>query len=158
METTAQAFSNPYETSNPLSYEDWVAQVYPHEGYTDDGAQFVVGDNLLATIGNIFSGERTKAKRAYENYVTAINKANEQKALANARAYNEWYDSTKYQRLVADLKKAGLNPWLALNGGFGTEAASSVSPSSAKGVEFATADEKGSLSVLLSALAKLIAG
>lgn len=38
---------------------------------------------------------------------------------ASARSFSEWMDSTKYSRAFEDIKKAGYNPWLALQGGLG---------------------------------------
>lgn len=45
--------------------------------------------------------------------------AYEQSANNSARAWDEYMQSTYYQRMVKDLEKAGLNPWLALNSGVG---------------------------------------
>lgn len=41
-----------------------------------------------------------------------------------AREFNKEMDSTKYQRTVTDMKAAGVNPALAMNGGITTQAAS----------------------------------
>lgn len=38
---------------------------------------------------------------------------------ASARSFSEWMDSSKYSRAFEDIKKAGYNPWLALQGGLG---------------------------------------
>lgn len=155
MESSAQgvAYQNPEQA---LSYQDWVSQVYPHDGYSDDAANFVLGDNLIAKIGNVFSGERTKARESYQTYLDALNKRNEERALANARAYNEWFEGTKYQRAVQDLKKAGLNPWLAVNSGFANQSSASITNSSAKGVEYELKEKNSGLAGLLSAIAKFI--
>lgn len=43
-----------------------------------------------------------------------------------ARDFNEQMDSTKYQRQVVDMQKAGINPALAMNGGVTTQATSNA--------------------------------
>lgn len=43
-----------------------------------------------------------------------------------AREWNEEMDSTKYQRTVADMKAAGVNPALAMDGGVTTQAGSNA--------------------------------
>lgn len=43
-----------------------------------------------------------------------------------ARDWNLEMDSTKYQRQVVDMQKAGINPALAMNGGVSTQATSNV--------------------------------
>lgn len=163
MATSAQGYDleqgfTPSSPEQALSYDDWIRNIYPHDGYTDDAASFIAGDNILAKLGNIFSGERTKARESYQTYLNAVNKRNEERALANARAYNEWFESTKYQRAVHDLKKAGLNPWLAVNSGFANQGSATITNTSAKGAEYDMKDQSSALAGLLGAIAKLIAG
>lgn len=43
-----------------------------------------------------------------------------------AREWNQQMDSTKYQRTVADMQAAGVNPALAMNGGVSTQATSNA--------------------------------
>lgn len=43
-----------------------------------------------------------------------------------AREWNQQVDSTKYQRTVADMRAAGVNPALAMSGGVSTQASSSA--------------------------------
>ena len=45
------------------------------------------------------------------------------------REWNAQMDSTKYQRTVADMQAAGVNPALAMNGGVTTQAASNSAAS-----------------------------
>lgn len=53
------------------------------------------------------------------------NKFNAQQAQI-ARDWNLQVDSSKYQRTVADMKQAGINPALAMNGGITTQGGSNV--------------------------------
>lgn len=48
-----------------------------------------------------------------------------------AREWNQQMDSTKYQRTVADMRAAGVNPALAMQGGVSTQAASNATASAA---------------------------
>lgn len=48
-----------------------------------------------------------------------------------AREWNQQMDSTKYQRTVADMQAAGVNPALAMQGGVTTQAASNATASAA---------------------------
>lgn len=57
--------------------------------------------------------------------MSAQNKFNSEQAQI-AREWNLQADSTKYQRTVADMKAAGINPALAMNGGISTQATSNV--------------------------------
>lgn len=78
------------------------------------------GDNPNAFL-NKFSDWLgfTNTQADYDKWKAGYNAWYEQKATNSARAWDEYIQSTYYQRMVEDLKKAGLNPWLALNSGIG---------------------------------------
>lgn len=69
-------------------------------------------------VNDIFNPTQTKhIKNEYDAYLKNLenqNNAAQAKWLAD---YNAELDASKYQRAAADLQKAGLNPWLALQSG-----------------------------------------
>ena len=69
--------------------------------------------------------------QAYRRNVAMMREQNEFNA-DQAQINREWnaqMDSTKYQRTVADMQAAGVNPALAMNGGVTTQAASNSAAS-----------------------------
>lgn len=98
-----------------------------YEGYTydtksgggasspDSGTQ--LGANWLANLTEKFTGD---VEPGSDRYRQLVDTANEQKynsaESAKSRLFNLWTDSTKYQRGVEDMEKAGLNPLLMAEG------------------------------------------
>lgn len=79
-------------------------------------------------------GAKLHGYESYEDWFNRnqsyLDRLYEQDSLAQQRMYEMYADSTRYQRLVEDLKKAGLNPWLALNGGSSSAGSVSVGSNS----------------------------
>ena len=85
------------------------------------GAGFFSSLVSLATsaFSNAINQHYTRETREEQN---AFNSWEAQKA----RMWNQQMDNTKYQRTVADMQAAGVNPALAMQGGVSTQASSNA--------------------------------
>lgn len=118
-------------------------------------------NNILSKIGNFFVGDVDSAKKQYEAYLSNLNIRNEAKATQSARAWEEYMDSTRYQRAFNDLKAAGINPYMLVNNGAAPAAGSSSSPKasySKPGVEKSESKVQArDFALILLALARIAA-
>lgn len=102
----------PLQASSALSFNDWSVQ----NGYVDKaGEWYGTGGN----INNFFTGYRDQKQADYDAYLQNLNRQFEVDKVNNARQWEEYMDSTKYQRMAEDLRKAGINPALVFANGIG---------------------------------------
>lgn len=96
--------------------------------------------------------------KAYNEKMTKLNQEYERQSINSARAWSEYMDNTKVQRNVEDIKKAGLNPWLAIQNGLGgSGSAPSVDTGGSAQHQTASNQSKTGLATLLMAIAKILA-
>lgn len=103
---------------------------------------FGYSSSLGGGIGELLFGTNSSAQSKADTYNAALN--NE----LNRQWYTEM-DSTKYQRMVADAKAAGINPYYLVNSG----ASSSASSSSGNAPTAFSGKSESSLSSLARVLA-----
>lgn len=116
-----------------------------------------VGFNINKFFG---STKEKQFESEYENYLNNVNNRNEFLAQQSARAWDKMMDDTKYQRLMKDLDKAGLNPYLALNNGSisaGAAPASTKASYKADKQEEKKKDNTRNMALIMLALAKVAA-
>lgn len=108
-----------------------------------DPVTAIVGGSLVGSALNYLGGTQTNAaNQAIANQATAANMAEAQRnrefqqtSAREQMMFEQRMSDTSYQRGVADLKKAGLNPLLAIPGGASTPGGASASGSQGTAVQ-----------------------
>lgn len=119
---SAQGFVDPYNFQ-------------PYSGPVGMSSSTKSGDGTVLTGSSLWEkiatglGLESDHKAQYERMLAQEDREYERQSVNSARAWDEYMDSTKVQRLVKDIEAAGLNPWLAIQSGLsaGGSAASSAS-------------------------------
>ena len=119
MENSVDSYISAQPESVMSMDEFWHANGGNSESFYSPGNQFL----------GWLTGMTNKYKSLYEAYLTNVKNKNEFIAAQSANAYQKMMDDTKYQRMMRDLEKAGLNPYLLINNN-GISASSA--PSAAK--------------------------
>lgn len=119
MDNSVDSYINAQPESVMSMDEFWHANGGNDESFYSPGNQFL----------GWLTGFTNKYKSEYEAYLTNMKNKNEFIGTQSANAYSKMMDDTKYQRMMRDLQKAGLNPYLLINNN-GISASSS--PSAAK--------------------------
>lgn len=120
------------------------AKTYNEYHNLDDVGSIWFGHNLFGDIKNFFDGYRNKMEDEYQTYLLNNQREYEQQNLVDARKFQDYMESTKYQRTVKDLEKAGLNPYMMVQSGLGSTSVSSSSPSySTSAMKYRSKDKDG---------------
>lgn len=139
----------------PQSFAPSTAMSYDEYTNWNDQPWIVKGFDKYLNWG----ANKKKADNAYDAYLQNLGYQNEWKATQSARAYEQWFADTQYQRMVRDLEKAGLNPWLAVQNGISGSGNTSATKADYNTKSRDKDQVKGSnnLGLILVALARIIA-
>lgn len=107
-------FNSALSTQDPsiMSYNDFITG----QGVSSDSVQ-QLPDSIGSKFANWFSGRDSRLKSLYETYLMNNERMWDLAKINDARRWEEYMDSTKYQRAAKDIQNAGFNPLLALTGG-----------------------------------------
>lgn len=136
----------------------------PNYDYLDDLYQGPFSDLFNANV--ISKGDYIRNQRAYDaqlerdkEYLQIMNDFNANEAEKN-RAFEKQMSDTSYQRMVEDLKKAGLNPILAYdNGGASTPVGSMAQSGQVRtGVSYNSNNKRNDTENLIHSVISLFSG
>lgn len=95
-------------------------------------------------------------QQAFTSSEAAINREFQASEAQKAREWEEQMSNTAYQRSVADLKAAGLNPWLAVNNAASTPSAVAAQGSAADSSQGSSKLAQNKSTTALAAIGLLI--
>lgn len=141
----------PTEEFKPPTFQNQIG-VTPDDGIynTSDFDWDTVGgymEGLLSSMGQLHD-----ESMAYNSAEAALNRQFQHNESALQRNWYEEMSNTAYQRAMADMKKAGLNPILAYSQGGAATSATGISAGSAASINSPGGD---TLTSVLSAIADL---
>lgn len=99
-------------------------------------------------------------RAGYEEYLKQRDRDYERANINSARAWEEYLDSTKYQRMKADLEKAGVNPYWLMSQGSSASASSSTATggrTTSTSKQMSSKESMTGIAGFLVAIAKLLA-
>lgn len=151
---TSSGFVDPYAYNYGESYNS--ARGYVKDGQTVNygGKYGYTGEVGLPGMFTKIFGYDADQKKAEATRQAEIDY--ERQSIDSARAWSEYMDSTQYQRRVEDLKKAGLNPWLAVQNGISGTGTPSVDTGGSAKSQTDSKQSSSWLAQLLMAIAKFV--
>lgn len=146
-------FQDPYNYTTPGTQAD-------HDKYDpfNDGGEQPINPNAIGARISDWLGI-TNYQSEYNQWMLKNEQDYERAAINSARAWEDYLDSTKYQRMKADLEKAGMNPWLALQNGASASASGATSSTGGSHTSKSLSKGTGGRDALigLASIAKIIA-
>lgn len=111
-------------------------------------------NSISANVGEFLGTSNVNLR--YKQAQTDDNRAYERESINSARAWEKYLQDTQVQRSVEDIKKAGLNPWLAVQSGVHSSGSSSADTGGSAQNMTSSQQSKSLLSTLLMSLAMIM--
>lgn len=116
MASALEQLTNNYSTDQAVSFYDYY-NAYGRDKYGANNWIEAGPDSIWAKLQNLTKGDVGAAQSAYDAYLSEYEFRKNSAATAKQNAETYAREDSEVTRLVKDLQNAGLNPWLALNGG-----------------------------------------